>query len=80
MKIKISMRYRNLTTCLFFFSTLLWMGCSKHEFNSRNTDPTRVTVLSPTDIKGAFPSALYAGMNSGPGVVDYQQAQNLFAD
>ena len=61
-------------------SSLTWAGCTKKEFNDRNTDPTRLTSLDAQDIIGLFPSALYAGMNTGPGTIDYQQSQGLFAD
>ncbi len=54
-----------------------FFSCKK--FEERNINPTKLTSLSPNDVKSLFPSALYAGMNTGPGV-DYQQAQNLFAD
>lgn len=80
------MIYRILTsfkmnmTAALFLSALTWVGCTKKEFNERNTDPTRLTSLTATDVKGLFPSALYAGMNTGPGTIDYQQSQNLFAD
>lgn len=80
------MRYHRLTSFQLITATMLvlsatvWMGCTKKEFNERNTDPTKLISLTPTDVKGLFPSAVYAGMNTGPGTIDYQQAQNLFAD
>ncbi|MFA5244030.1 MAG: SusD/RagB family nutrient-binding outer membrane lipoprotein [Pedobacter sp.] len=63
---------------LFFFSTFILSGCTK-EFEERNIDKTKLTSLNPSDVKGLFTSAQYATMNVGPGV-DYQQAQNLYAD
>jgi len=69
----------NMATALLF-STLTWVGCTKKEFNDRNSDPTRLTSLDPQDVIGLFPSAQYAGMNTGPGMIDYQQSQGLFAD
>lgn len=68
-----------ITAGLMLIMVIALSGCTK-EFENRNTDPTRLTSLSPTDVKSLFPSALYAGMNTGPNGVDYQQAQNLFAD
>jgi hypothetical protein len=78
------MKYQELsliriTVGLMLLAAITLGGCTK-EFENRNTDPTRLTSLSPTDVKSLFPSALYAGMNTGPNGVDYQQAQNLFAD
>lgn len=63
---------------LMLFSAFILSGCTK-EFEERNTDQTKLTSLSPSDVKGLFTSAQYATMNVGPGV-DYQQAQNLYAD
>lgn len=69
-----------ITVCWVLFLAIFWTGCTKKSFEDRNIDPTRLTSLSPSDVKSLFPSAEYAGMNTGPGSVDYQQAQNLFAD
>ncbi len=69
-----------LTVSVVSLSMLVFAGCSKKEFNERNTDPTKLTALTSEDAKRLFPGALYAGMNTGPGTIDYQQAQNLFAD
>ena len=63
---------------LMLFSAFILSGCTK-EFEERNIDQTKLTSLSPSDVKGLFTSAEYATMNVGPGV-DYQQAQNLYAD
>lgn len=68
------------TAMALLISTLTWVGCTKNEFNDRNTDPTRLTSLDASDVKGLFPTALYAGMNTGTGTIDYQQSQGLFAD
>lgn len=80
MKFTIPTFFKLYTATALLLSTLTWTGCTKKEFKDRNTDPTRLTSLSQSDVKGLFPSALYAGMNTGPGTIDYQQAQNLFAD
>lgn len=69
-----------LTACGVLLSVLVITGCTKKEFDERNTDPTKLTTLTSEDAKRLFPGALYAGMNTGPGTIDYQQAQNLFAD
>jgi hypothetical protein len=62
------------------FSGLIFTGCTK-DFEERNTDPTKLTSLTSEDVKGLFRSAQYAGLNNGSGSnIDYQQAQNLFAD
>lgn len=63
---------------LMSFSAFILSGCTK-EFPERNTDPTKLTSLNPSDVKGLFTSAQYAAMNVGPGV-DYQQAQGMYAD
>lgn len=67
-----------IITGLAIVSAVILGGCTK-DFEERNTNPTKLTTLSPEDVKSLFPSALYAGVNTGNGV-DYQQAQNLFAD
>lgn len=78
MRNRISLQVK-ITLCLMLFSAFFWNSCTKKSFEDRNIDPTRLTSLSPSDVISLFPSAEYAGMNTGPGV-DYQQAQNLFAD
>ncbi|HXO77042.1 MAG TPA: SusD/RagB family nutrient-binding outer membrane lipoprotein, partial [Puia sp.] len=80
MKYRIFTSFKLIMVTALLLSTLTWAGCTKKEFNDRNTDPTRLTGLDPTDVIGLFPSALYAGMNTGPGTIDYQQSQGLFAD
>ncbi len=67
-----------ITAGFLLVFALMATSCTK-DFDERNTNPTKLTSLSPEDVKSLFPSALYAGMNTGEGV-DYQQAQNLFAD
>jgi len=67
-----------ISIALILLCAIILAGCTK-KFEERNTDESRLTTLSPTDVKGLFASAEYAAMNAGPGV-DYQQAQNLFAD
>jgi len=66
--------------CLLLFTVVLLCSCTKKEFEERNINPTKLTSLTPNDVKSLFPSALYAGMNTGSSAVDYQQSQNLFAD
>jgi len=80
MKSKIITPIRLITASALLVLSLILPGCSKQEFNERNTDPTKLTNLTPTDIKALFAGAEYSGMNTGAGTVDYQQAQNLFAD
>ncbi len=53
-------------------------SCTK-EFDERNTDPTAVTALSPTDLKGLFPNAQWQGVALGGGT-QYQRGVNAFAD
>jgi hypothetical protein len=66
--------------CLVLLSTVIFSSCTKKQFEERNIDPTRLDVLNSDDAKALFGTALYAGMNTGPGTIDYQQSQNLFAD
>jgi len=63
---------------LILLYALILTGCTK-KFEARNTDITKLSTLSPADVKGLFTSAEFAAMNMGPNT-DYQQAQNLFAD
>lgn len=52
-------------------------GCVKN-FDKINTDPTKLTTLSPADVKSLFPNAVYQGLTHGGA---YQQtSQALFAD
>ena len=62
---------------LTLFSISLFSGCVKN-FEKINTDPSRLTSLSPADVKSLFPNALYQGLTHNGA---YQQtAQALFAD
>jgi hypothetical protein len=79
MKYNIFLRYRIYVYSILALGGLLG-GCTK-SFDTRNVDPTKLTSLTPLDVKSLFPTALYAGMNTGDdNGVDYQQSQNLFAD
>ena len=53
-------------------------GCTK-KFPDRNTDPTRLTALTPKDVKGLFGNAQWQGMALGGGT-QFQRGVNAFAD
>ncbi len=55
------------------------VGCTK-SFEERNTDPTKLTVLSPTDLKALFPNAQWQGLALGGGNAGFQRGVNAFAD
>jgi hypothetical protein len=65
-----------ITTGAGLLFVFMLTGCTK-KFDEINTDPTRLTSLSPNDVKALFPNAEYAGMYNG---WNYQTAQGLFAD
>lgn len=75
---KISLiRYYFKYIFLALFSISIFSGCVK-KFDKINTDPTRLTSLSPANVKSLFPNALYVGLTHNGA---YQQtAQALFAD
>jgi hypothetical protein len=71
------LRYFLKSTGLVLLLAFVLSSCVKN-FEKINTDPTKLTSLSPSDVRSLFPNALYEGLtHSGP----YQQtAQALFAD
>lgn len=75
--------YRNFRTTanivLIALVTILAIGCTD-KFEERNTDPTRLTNLSPTDLKALFPNAQWQGLALGGGGGGYQRGVNAFAD
>lgn len=78
------MKYRSLTSArLFAFfllaSVITLSGCTKN-YSEINTDPTRLTSLEPSDVKGLFTNAQYMAMYSGRSSAEYQYAQGFFAD
>lgn len=67
-------------TRLLLIVVVLLSGCTKN-FLERNTDPTKLTSLNSSDMRGLFSSSQYAALNVGPGISwHYQDAQNNFAD
>jgi len=67
------------TPGILFLLVYILTGCTK-DFEEINTDPTRVTVPSTSDIKGLFTNAEYMAMFSGDGSAEYQYAQGFVAD
>ena len=70
---------RLLSVFILLLLTILWTSCTKN-YNSINTDPTRLTSLATEDIKGLFTNAEYMAMYSGQGSAEYQYAQGFVAD
>lgn len=68
----------NITPVLLLFSALLFSACTKN-FDERNTDRTKLTELSPTDLKSLLPNAEWQGLALGGGT-QYQRGVNAFAD
>jgi hypothetical protein len=67
-------------TAIMLFLAFLAVGCGKN-YEAFNTDPTRLTSLSPDDVKGLFPNTLYRGMYATEDAQgDYQYSQGMFAD
>lgn len=64
---------------LMIFSLLIFDSCTK-SYDTRNTDPTKITDLSPTDLKALFPNAQWQGLALGGGNAGYQRGVNAFAD
>lgn len=64
---------------LLTLSILLLDSCTK-SFDDRNIDPTKITDLSPTDLKALFPNAQWQGLALGGGNAGYQRGVNAFAD
>lgn len=64
---------------LIILSAFIFNSCTK-SFDERNTDPTRITDLSPTDLKALFPNAQWQGLALGGGNGGYQRGVNAFAD
>lgn len=74
---RFSLPYLIRITFIICTGGLLLTGCVKN-FDKINTDPTKLTTLSPSDVKSLFPNALYTGLTHDGA---YQQtAQALFAD
>jgi hypothetical protein len=59
-------------------SGFILSGCTKN-FSDRNTDPTRLTSLTPKDVKGLFANAEWQGLALGGGT-QFQRGVNAFAD
>ena len=70
---------RLLSVFILLLLTILSTSCTKN-YNSINTDPTRLTSLATEDIKGLFTNAEYMAMYSGQGSAEYQYAQGFVAD
>lgn len=76
-KVKILVVNNVIAGIMFVLAALIFLpGCTK-KFDEINTDPTRLTSLDPSDVKGLFSNAEYAGLYGG---WNYQTAQGLFAD
>jgi hypothetical protein len=63
---------------ILLIAALSVTGCTK-KFEDINTDPSRLTSLTPENVKSLFPGALKNGLTSGPAGAQ-QTGQNLFAD
>jgi hypothetical protein len=63
---------------MILLSASIFSGCTK-KFIDRNTDPTRLTSLTPTDVKGLFSNAEWQGLALGGGT-QFQRGVNAFAD
>lgn len=69
--------YKRYVRYILICILILTANCTD-DFESINTDPSRLTSLTAEDIKSLFPTALYQGLTHGGG--NQQTAQNLFAD
>jgi hypothetical protein len=69
---------RHLSFSIVLLSGFILSGCTKN-FSDRNTDPTRLTSLTPKDVKGLFSNAQWQGLALGGGT-QFQRGVNAFAD
>jgi hypothetical protein len=76
MRYKASGLFRPASTILFLSILFGSLVSCKKNFEERNTDPTRVVELAPTDVLGFITTAENGSLYGG----GYQIAQGLFAD
>lgn len=77
MKNKSSSFFRYILSILLLGTMLINMSSCTKKFEERNTDPTRLTELSSSDVLGFMTTAEYEGLYGAWG---YQTSQGLFAD
>src|SRR3546814_3359844 len=75
---KYPLSYRVKIIYLFLLVSYIGVSCTKNYYEI-NTDPTRLTSLSPENVKGLFTNAQYSAIYAGDGV-DYQYSQVFSAD